>query len=366
MIEALTYRHMGHSRSDPATYRPAGELERVARARPDPQLRDARCERTAIVATGDIDARARERATAVAEALRARARLARARRRRPVRLRLGGGIMSETSPTARRSSARSATSSRAIREVVLIGEDVGAAGGVFKATEGLFAPLRRPAGARHADLRAGDRRHRARRRGVGAAAGRRDHVRRLRRRLLTTRSSTSSPSTATSAAARSTSRRRCGWPAAAASASARSTRSASRTGSCRRPGCKLCVPATPADAYTLLRAAIRDDDPVIVFEHKALYGVTGELGDGPGLPIGAAEIVRAGQRRDGGRHPADAPPRRRGSRERSRPRASRVEVIDPAHDRAARHGHDRRERRPHRPARVRAGGDRRPAAGASR
>ncbi len=60
------------------------------------------------------------------------------------------------------------------------------------------------------------------------------------------------------------------------------------------PGLKLCVPATPGDVYTLLRAAIRDDDPVIVFEHKALYGVTGEIGDGPGLPIGQAEIVRAG------------------------------------------------------------------------
>ncbi|HEX5557799.1 MAG TPA: alpha-ketoacid dehydrogenase subunit beta [Gaiellales bacterium] len=59
------------------------------------------------------------------------------------------------------------------------------------------------------------------------------------------------------------------------------------------PGLKLCLPATPADAYTLLRAAIRDDDPVIVFEHKALYGIRGELRD-DGLPIGAAEVVREG------------------------------------------------------------------------
>ena len=61
------------------------------------------------------------------------------------------------------------------------------------------------------------------------------------------------------------------------------------------PGIKLCLPATPADAYTLLRAAVRDDDPVIVFEHKALYGRTGELGDPAGaLPIGRAEVVRPG------------------------------------------------------------------------
>lgn len=60
------------------------------------------------------------------------------------------------------------------------------------------------------------------------------------------------------------------------------------------PGLKLCVPSTPADAYTLLRAAIRDDDPVLVFEHKALYGISGELSNGRALPIGKAEIVRPG------------------------------------------------------------------------
>ncbi len=60
------------------------------------------------------------------------------------------------------------------------------------------------------------------------------------------------------------------------------------------PGLKLCVPATPGDVYSLLRAAIRDDDPVIVFEHKALYSVKGELPEGAGLPIGKAEIVRSG------------------------------------------------------------------------
>jgi len=60
------------------------------------------------------------------------------------------------------------------------------------------------------------------------------------------------------------------------------------------PGVKLCLPGTPADAYSLLRAAIRDDDPVIVFEHKALYGLVGKLDDGPGLPIGRAEVVRSG------------------------------------------------------------------------
>lgn len=61
------------------------------------------------------------------------------------------------------------------------------------------------------------------------------------------------------------------------------------------PGIKLCLPSTPADAYTLTRAAIRDDDPVIVFEHKALYSVRGELAEpATALPLGRAEVVRTG------------------------------------------------------------------------
>jgi pyruvate/2-oxoglutarate/acetoin dehydrogenase E1 component len=42
-------------------------------------------------------------------------------------------------------------------------------------------------------------------------------------------------------------------------------------------GLKLVTPATPADAYALLRAAIRDPNPVLFFEHKNLYNLTGEL-----------------------------------------------------------------------------------------
>lgn len=62
------------------------------------------------------------------------------------------------------------------------------------------------------------------------------------------------------------------------------------------PGLKLAVPGTPADAYGLLRAAIRDDNPVIVFEHKGLYSLRGELpehGDGI-VELGRADVVKAG------------------------------------------------------------------------
>lgn len=61
------------------------------------------------------------------------------------------------------------------------------------------------------------------------------------------------------------------------------------------PGLKLCVPATPADAYGLLRSAIRDDNPVLVFEHKLLYPQQGEVPDGDGVvPLGQAAVVREG------------------------------------------------------------------------
>jgi pyruvate dehydrogenase E1 component beta subunit len=62
------------------------------------------------------------------------------------------------------------------------------------------------------------------------------------------------------------------------------------------PGLKICVPGTPADMYGLLRAAIEDPDPVLVFEHKHLFNLKGELPDAPPpVAIGQAQVVRAGR-----------------------------------------------------------------------
>jgi pyruvate/2-oxoglutarate/acetoin dehydrogenase E1 component len=62
------------------------------------------------------------------------------------------------------------------------------------------------------------------------------------------------------------------------------------------PGLKIAVPATPADAYGLLRAAIEDPDPVLVFEHKGLFNIKGELADAPAaIELGRAEVVREGE-----------------------------------------------------------------------
>jgi pyruvate dehydrogenase E1 component subunit beta len=62
------------------------------------------------------------------------------------------------------------------------------------------------------------------------------------------------------------------------------------------PGLKVVAPATPADAKGLLKAAIRDDDPVLVIENLPIYKEKGEVPLDPDLttPIGLAAIARAG------------------------------------------------------------------------
>ncbi|MBA3524675.1 MAG: alpha-ketoacid dehydrogenase subunit beta [Geodermatophilaceae bacterium] len=61
------------------------------------------------------------------------------------------------------------------------------------------------------------------------------------------------------------------------------------------PGLKIVSPSTPAEMAGLLAAAIRDPDPVLVFEHKALYGGKQTVPDGEFLaPLGEARVVREG------------------------------------------------------------------------
>ncbi|GAB5535368.1 MAG: dehydrogenase E1 component subunit alpha/beta [Rubricoccaceae bacterium] len=63
------------------------------------------------------------------------------------------------------------------------------------------------------------------------------------------------------------------------------------------PGLKVVVPGTPADAKGLLRSAIDDPNPVLVFEHKKLYrSLRGLVPDAPyHTPLGTAATVRAGE-----------------------------------------------------------------------
>lgn len=62
------------------------------------------------------------------------------------------------------------------------------------------------------------------------------------------------------------------------------------------PGLKVACPSTPDDAAGLLRTAIRDDNPVMFFEHKALYSTKGEVSDDENymIPFGKADVKRVG------------------------------------------------------------------------
>jgi pyruvate dehydrogenase E1 component beta subunit len=61
------------------------------------------------------------------------------------------------------------------------------------------------------------------------------------------------------------------------------------------PGLKVVVPSEPADVKGLLKAAVRDDDPVIFFQHKRLFKQTGPVPEEPYLiPLGKADVKRAG------------------------------------------------------------------------
>jgi pyruvate dehydrogenase E1 component beta subunit len=61
------------------------------------------------------------------------------------------------------------------------------------------------------------------------------------------------------------------------------------------PGLKVVAPSTPADVIGLMAAAVRDENPVIMFEHKSLYAAKGEVPDGEIVDtLGTAKILRPG------------------------------------------------------------------------
>ena len=64
---------------------------------------------------------------------------------------------------------------------------------------------------------------------------------------------------------------------------------------CHIPGVKVVCPSTPHDAKGLLKAAIRDPNPVLFFEHKLAYGIRGQVPDEDYIvPLGKADIKRGG------------------------------------------------------------------------
>ena len=65
---------------------------------------------------------------------------------------------------------------------------------------------------------------------------------------------------------------------------------------CHLPGLKVVMPAMPADAKGLIKAAIRDENPVAVIAHPNLFGTSGPLADGEQqMELGKAKTVRSGK-----------------------------------------------------------------------
>jgi len=60
------------------------------------------------------------------------------------------------------------------------------------------------------------------------------------------------------------------------------------------PGLKVVMPATPQDAYSLLRSAIRDNNPVLFLEHRWLYDVEGNVDEELAVPLGSSLVRRRG------------------------------------------------------------------------
>lgn len=61
------------------------------------------------------------------------------------------------------------------------------------------------------------------------------------------------------------------------------------------PGLKIVVPGTVEDLFGLMQSAVREDNPVLVFEHKNLFSLKGEIPDtAVGIPLGLAAVVRLG------------------------------------------------------------------------
>ncbi len=93
------------------------------------------------------------------------------------------------------------------------------------------------------------------------------------------------------------------------------------------PGLKVVAPATPRDVVGLMAAAVRDDDPVVFFDHKKLYAVKEDVPDGEIVDVlGKAAVRRSGvgrHHRGPGRHGARwpwRPPSRLAESPGSRPR----------------------------------------------
>ena len=274
VIEALTYRQYGHSRSDPGKYRPQEEVDAWLKRDPLLVLAERLRDRGVDQAEVDrLDARAREEVAAAVEA---------AKRPRPVRgHRLHRRVGGRRCPMADLITYREAVAAGIAQEmrrdptVVCLGEDIGAAEGVFKTATGLFAEF---GPERVWDTPISEQAI------VGAAMGAAmtgmrpvaeimfsdflaccwDYVaNEIPKVRYMTGGQVSVP-----LVIRTANGSGLGFGAQHSQPV--------ENWAFAVPGLKIAAPSTPADMVGLMAAAIRSDDPVLVFEHKALLATKGD------------------------------------------------------------------------------------------
>ena len=307
LVEAKTYRHRGHSRNDPGTYRPEAEV--AAWLLRDPLVL-AR-ERLAELAGWD-DASERELAASVGAEIE-RAVAAASEGAFPDPGALGEHVYAALADTASdtrgpggtAAESRSLTYREAVREglaeelrrdssVVFFGEDVAAAGGVFKVTPGLQEEF---GAARVRDTPISENALIGM--AIGAAAG---GLRPVVEIMFADFLANAFDQLVNHAAKlRYMSGGQLELPLVVRSAHGGGIGFAAQHSQAATswllpfPGIKIVAPSTPEDAKLLLQAAIRDPNPVLFLEHKALYGVRGTVQPDAPLPVlGTPRVHRAG------------------------------------------------------------------------
>ena len=304
LVEAKTYRHRGHSRNDPGTYRPEAEVAEWLLRDPLVLARDR------LAATAGWNDQCERELAASVDAEIARAVAAASEGAFPEPGALGehvyaafAGAASDTAePTEDEAESRSLTYREAVREglaeelrrdplVVFFGEDVAAAGGVFKVTPGLQEEF---GAARVRDTPISENALVGM--AIGAAAGGLrpvveimfadflanafdqlvNHAAKLRYM--------SGGQLELQLVVRSAHGGGIGFAAQHSQAAT--------SWLLPFPGIKIVAPSTPEDAKLLLQAAIRDPNPVLFLEHKALYGVSGAVGSDASLPVLGTPLVR--------------------------------------------------------------------------
>ncbi len=199
-----------------------------------------------------------------------------------------GTIREAINETLRAEMQRDAT-------IILLGEDVGVAGGVFKVTQGLLAEFG-PERVYDAPIAEAGIMGLA----VGAAmTGLRPIVEIMFSDFVTL---AADQLVNQAAKLRYMTGGQCQVPLVVRMAMSASRRTAAQHSQslqawlCHIPGLKVVMPATPADAKGLLRAAIRDDNPVVFLEDKMLYNQRGPLPEGDYVvPLGVARTHREGR-----------------------------------------------------------------------